>query len=361
MCTTTRILPDLTLQSKPRRICVLRLSAIGDTCHALAVIRRLQDNWPDVSVTWIIGKTEHALMGDIADIDFVVFDKSRGRNAYREVRVALKGRQFDIALCMHASLRANLLVRSLPAKTRLGFDRARAKDFQWLFTNRRIEAAHGEHALEAMMAFATAIGAAERPLRWDIPLPDPDRAFAADLAGTGGPLVVMSPCSSQRARNFRNWRVDNFAAVIDHLEKRHGARIILTGGPSVLERDYAAQLAAHSGAVDVAGQTTLKQLAALIAAADLVVCPDSGPAHMATALGTGVVGLYATSNPARTGPFLSQKYTINRYPDAVMRFLGRNVADLRWGQRVRHPDAMDLVTVEDVVQSIDNFFSDRDI
>ena len=87
----------------------MRLSAIGDTCHALAVIRRLQDNWPEADITWVIGKTEASLMADIPDIRFVVFDKSRGRAAYRDVRAAMQGQHFDVALCMHASLRANLL------------------------------------------------------------------------------------------------------------------------------------------------------------------------------------------------------------------------------------------------------------
>ena len=346
------------LQSKPERICVLRLSAIGDTCHALAVIRRLQDNWPDTGITWIIGGTEAALMEDIPDIDFVVFDKSRGRAAYRDVQNALHGRQFDVALCMHASLRANLLVRKIPATTRLGFDKARAKDFQWLFTDRRIAAAQGEHALEAMMGFATAIGAAQTPLRWDIPLPDADRAFAARYADDR-PLVVISPCSSQRARNYRNWRIENFAAVIAHLESRHGARVVLTGGPTDLERQYGERLAAASNADNLVGRSTLKQLAALIHAAELVICPDSGPAHMATALGTTVVGLYASSNPDRTGPYLSRKFTINRYPDAVKRYIGKNVADLAWGQRVRDPGAMDLIEVDAVLQNIDYFFDNR--
>ena len=182
---------------------MLRLSAIGDTCHALAVIRRLQDNWPEARITWIIGKTESTLMSDIPDIEFIVFDKSRGRAAYRELRTSLAGRRFDVALCMHASMRANLIVRSLPADVRLGFDRARARDFQWLFTNRRIPAEHGEHAMDAMMAFATAIGAEHRDLRWGIPLPDRDLAFASQYASGDRPLVVISPCSSQRARNFR--------------------------------------------------------------------------------------------------------------------------------------------------------------
>jgi heptosyltransferase I len=352
-------LPELELQSKPRSICVLRLSAIGDTCHALAVIRRLQDNWPEARITWIIGKTESALMSDIPDLDFIVFDKSGGRAAYRGLRAALAGRRFDVALCMHASMRANLIVRSLPADLRLGFDRARARDFQWMFTNGRIPAAQGEHAMEAMMAFATAIGAEETELRWEIPLPDSDLAFAAQYADGDHPLVVISPCSSQRARNFRNWRIENYAAVVEHLESRYGARVALTGGRSDLERRYGQRLAEVSDAVDLTGETSLKQLAALIAKADLVICPDSGPAHMATALGTTVIGLYATSNPARTGPYLSQKYTINRYPDAISQYLGKNVADVRWGQRVRDPHAMDLVTVRDVIDKVDLFFDDR--
>ena len=299
-------------------------------------------------------------MSDIPDIDFIVFDKSRGRAAYRDVRAALEGRHFDIALCMHASLRANLLVRSLPAEIRLGFDRARAKDFQWLFTNRRIDAAHGEHAMEAMMVFASAIGAQPTALRWDIPLPVGDREFAAGFRRPDKPLVVISPCSSQRARNYRNWSTDNYAAVINHLESAHDANVVLTGGPSELEAHYGTQLENNSQATNLVGQSTLKQLAALINEADLLICPDSGPAHMATALGTAVVGLYATSNPDRTGPYSSRKFTINRYPDAIERYMNKNVADLRWGQRVRHRDAMALITVPDVLEKIDLFFDDRE-
>ena len=91
----------------------------------------------------------------------------------------------------------------------------------------------------------------------------------------------------------------------------------------------------------------------MIASSDLVICPDSGPAHIATAMGTPVIGLYATSNPARTGPYNSQDLTVNRYPDAISRYLGKNVRDLRWGERVRHPDAMDLIGVSDVTEKVD--------
>ena len=338
---------------------MVRLSAIGDTCHALAVIRRMQDNWPDAVITWIIGKTEASLMSDIADIEFIIFDKSNGRRAYKDVRTQLKGKRFDLALCMHASMRANLLCREIPARARLGFDKARARDFQWLFTNRRIRAANREHALEAMMSFATAIGAEPRDLRWDIPLPSDARQFASQFVDARKSLVVISPCSSQRSRNFRNWSISNYTATIKHLQRKHACTIVLTGGNSEIDQEYATALSTDGAErlENLVGMTSLKELAALISAADLVICPDSGPAHMATAMGTPVIGLYATSNPDRTGPYLSRELTVNRYPDAARKYLRRAVDKLRWGQRVRHMEAMDLITVNDVTDKIDDFFS----
>jgi heptosyltransferase I len=340
--------------SAPENICVLRLSAIGDTCHALAVIRNLQDNWPDARITWVIGKTEATLMGDIRDIEFITFDKAQGLAAYRHVRRQLAGRRFDVALCMHASMRANLLCREIPAAVRVGFDKPRARDFQWLFTNERIPAARGEHALEAMLGFARHIGARPTDLRWDIPIGESERAFAAQHAGPK--TVVISPLSSQRSRNFRNWPADRFVAVARYLEDRLAANVIVTGGNSALEQEYAAAIAGQAGAANLTGRTSLKELHALIAAADVVLCPDSGPAHMATAAGTPVIGLYATSNPDRTGPYLSRNLCVNRYPEAVQRYLGKGVTDIRWGQRVRHPDAMELITIDDVIGQFNEFY-----
>ena len=336
----------------------MRVSAIGDTCHALAVVRRLQDNWPDARITWIIGKTEATLMAGVDNVEFIIFDKSRGRQAYDEVRTQLQGRRFDVALCMHASMRVNLLCRSIPTDVRLGFDRARARDFQWLFTNRRIPAAPREHALDAMMGFATAIGAEERTLRWDLPLPQDARDLAAQYVDDSRTLALLSPCSSQRSRNFRNWSIANYAATISHLQQR-GCAVVLTGGSTELEQEYGQVLAGCSepGVVNLIGKTSLTEVAALIEAADLLICPDSGPAHVATALGTRVVGLYATSNPGRTGPYLSGDLTVNRYPDAVRKYLHKQADELRWGRRVRHPDAMELITVDDVTGKIDEFLS----
>ena len=298
-------------------------------------------------------------MSDIPDINFIVFDKSEGRRAYKNIRQRLADRRFDVALCMHASMRANLLCRSIPANVRLGFDKARARDFQWLFTDQRIPPTEHEHALEAMMSFATAIGAAERDLRWDIPVSSEARQFASQHVSDQQPLVVISPCSSQRSRNYRNWSIENYASIIRHLQHAHGCRVVVTGGNSELEGLYGNALSnqAAEPVDNLVGETSLKELLALITAADLVICPDSGPAHMATAAGTNVIGLYATSNPDRTGPYLCRDLTVNRYTDAVRKYLRTRPGKLRWGQRVRHPDAMDLITIDDVRAKIDLFFA----
>ena len=304
----------------------------------------------------MIGKTEASLLGDVSNIEFIIFDKSKGRQAYRDIRRVMKDRKFDVALCMHASMRANRLCRLVPAPIRLGFDFKRARDFQWLFTNKRIAAAPCEHALDAMMGFARFIGAKPTPLRWDIPIGDADRTYGTNYCGYRA--LVISPCSSQRSHNFRNWPIDRFAQVAKHAQTEHGCRIVLTGGSSDLEHEYGQEIDAQIGkdVVNLIGKTTLKQSLAVFAAADLLLCPDSGPAHMATAVGTPVVGLYATSNPLRTGPYISRQLTVNRYPDALQKFLGKTIDQVRWGQRVRNPDAMNLIRVTDVVEKIDDVF-----
>jgi heptosyltransferase I len=344
----------------PQDVCILRLSAIGDTCHALPVVRTLQRAWPQSRFTWVIGGTEAALMAGIDGVELAVLDKSARAGGFLRVRRHLAGRRFDLLLMMHASLRANLTSLLVPARVRLGFDRPRARDYQHLFSNARIPVRPREHVMDGLFGFAEALGVSERLLKWDIPLGEADRAFALRHIPPGGRTLVISPCSSQRFRNYRNWRIENYAALAEHAATAHGARVVITGGPTELEAQYAAgicRLATKNAPLNLVGQTTLKQLLALLDRADVLVCPDSGPAHMATAVGTPVIGLYATSNRFRTGPYLSQRWVVDRYPDAVRAEFGAGVDQMPWGVRVRDPDAMDLIKVEEVTARLDQFFA----
>ncbi len=350
-------------QSAPESVCLIRLSAIGDCCHALPVVRTLQAAWPDTRITWIIGRTERGLLEGAEGIEFITFDKSDPWASLASLRRQLGARRFPVLLHMHASMRANLVSCAVRADVRLGFDRDRARDYQWLFTNERIAATPAQHVMDGLFGFAEHLGVTERDLRWDFSLTADDRRQADALAVGSGPLCVISPCSSQRFRNFRNWSVASYAAVTRHLIEERGARVVLTGGPTALERQYGEQIHSAIGApgkvTNLIGQTRLKALFAILEAADLLICPDSGPAHMATAAGTPVVGLYATSNRHRTGPYFSQRLVVDRYPEAVAQEFGKPVDQLRWGERVRSPGAMDLIPVAEVIERVDAVLDGR--
>jgi heptosyltransferase I len=351
------------LDQPPRALCIVRLSAIGDTCHTVPVVRAIQEAWPATAITWIVGGVEHRLMAGLEGVEFVVLDKSLGWRGYRTLRTALAGRRFPLLLHMHASARANLASLAVRADIRLGFDRARARDFQYHFCNRHIPARAQRHVMDGLFEFAAALGIEPGPPRWDIPVSAADAELAASVIGTGSPALVISPCTGQRFRNFRNWRAERYAKVADYAERRYGAKIVLTGAATDLERRYGEEIGALATCrpTNLIGKTTLKELLGLLARASVVLCPDSGPAHMATAVGTPVVGLYATSNRFRTGPYASQHLVVDKYPEAVRAEFGTTVEAIRWGRRVRNPDAMDLIEVDDVTQKLDMAFAERHI
>jgi heptosyltransferase I len=354
---TTRLVKSMprNYPSAPESICVLRLSAIGDCCHTLPVVRTLQTAFPQTPITWVINKTEFRLLQGAEGIEFITFDKNAGWAGLNSIRKQMAGKQYPVLLHMNASIRANLVSAVIPAQRRIGFDRKRARDFQWAFSNECIAEQNParRHVLDGLFQFAEHLGVTERTMRWDIPVTPADKQFAAEVANGPGPVCVISPCSSQRARNYRNWNIDNFVKLTQSLQKEYGAQVILTGAATEMEKHYGVEILARTqGITNLIGATTLKQLFALISKADLVICPDSGPAHMATAAGTHVVGLYSSSNPERTGPYNDLQLTVNKYPEAVQKEFGKAVSEVGFGQRVRNPQAMDLITVADVMQKV---------
>jgi heptosyltransferase I len=342
----------LPLAESPRTVCILRLSAIGDTCHVVPVLRTMQQAWPATRFTWIIAQTESRLMRLIKDVEFIIVDKRAGVGAWSAVRRALAGRRFDVLLHMQLALRASLIAQQVRASVKLGFDRARARELQWLFTNARITARTREHVLDSFFGFAAALGIETKLLRWDIPLPLPAEEHARELIPDGERTLVISPCSSHVARN---WHPERYAAVAAHAVRRHGMRVILCGGASALEQAAGAAIE-HAAGVPVSnriGRDTLPELLALLGRASVLLSPDSGPVHMATMVGTPVLGLYAATNPARSGPYLSQQWCVNAYGAAARLFRHQEPEELAWTEKIEEPGVMDLVRIEAVTAKLD--------
>ncbi len=346
--------PAATHDSHPDSLCLLRTSAIGDVTHVVPMVHTLQEHWPDTRLTWLIGRLEHRLVGDLPGVEFLVFDKHAGRAGYRAVREQLAGRRFGALLHMQVALRSNLLSLSVKAPLRIGYDRARSKDLHGLFINCRIAARRGDHVLDAMASFLEPLGLHQERVRWDIPIPDEAQAFAARHLRAGEPTLLVSPVSSHR---LRNWRPERYAAVMDHAALSLGWRVVLCGGPAAFEREFADQVLSHmrTRPLDLVGKDTLKQLLALLQGASLVLCPDSGPMHMANAVGTPVLGLHAASNPARSGPYTDRRWCVDRYDAAARTFRRKPAEALPWGTKLEYRDVMNLVGVDDVIERLEAF------
>jgi heptosyltransferase I len=331
----------LNLIEPPASLCILRLSAIGDTCHVVPVVRTLQRLWPTTALTWVIGRVEARLMSLLPGVEFITIDKHAGLAAARTLRATLAGRRFDVLLHMQLSLRASLMSLLIPAKVRLGFDHARARELQWLFTNAQIAPRRRQHVLDSFQGFLGALGLQQGNLSWDLPLPAEAQQYAAALIPERQPTLIISPCSAHRARN---WRPERYAAIAEYAVQAHGLRVILCGARSAVERDMGA-------AIERAAR--VPQLLALLSRARVLLCPDSGPAHMATMVGTPVIGLYAATRLQRTGPYLSRQWCVDRYDMAAHRFRCCSAEQLPWHAKIERPGVMDLIEVADVRERLD--------
>ncbi|MCK6263267.1 glycosyltransferase family 9 protein [Vibrio sp. ZSDE26] len=330
-------------------ICIVRLSAIGDVCHALSAVQQIQSTYPQCRITWVMGKVEAQLLGDLPGIKVVVFDKKQGFKGMRDVWAELKNHRFDYLLHMQVALRASILTLGIKAKTKLGFSWSRAKEGQWLFTNKKLPHTKAPHVLDNFAQFSQFLGCKKQSPSWSIPISEKDSTLANELSHQ--PYVVISPAAS---KDERNWLTERYAQLADHAYHL-GLQVILCGGPTDRERTLATKIeqAMQSPAINLIGKTSLKQLTAVLKKAEVVIAPDSGPAHIATTQGTPVIGLYAHSNPHRTGPYNSLGYTVSVYKQVAEEQYGEPLENVHWGARVKGSDLMQKIELEQVIEQLE--------
>ncbi|NVK25052.1 MAG: glycosyltransferase family 9 protein [Gammaproteobacteria bacterium] len=342
-----------------KSICILRLSAIGDVCHAVAAVQAIQRQHPNAKITWIIGKIEKALLDGLPNVEFVIFDKSQGKQAFKQLKHDLSSQSFDVLLHMQVALRANWAAQFIPAKRKIGFDWHRAKELHALFTKERIKPQTEPHVLEGFFAFAEKLGVPESELQnlsWFIPVSEQDINFANEHIKPESKTLVISPAASKKERN---WLPDRYAEIADYASQQ-GFQVALCGGPASIDRELGDAIKQHANGeiTDLIGKTSLKQMLVCLKNASIVLAPDTGPAHMAVTQGTPVLGLYAHSNPKRTGPYLYQDYVAEVYHQNLMAQKGKPANKLKWGTRVKGSELMTQISVDLVKQKFDALVAD---
>lgn len=341
------------------RIAIVRFSALGDVVMVAAAVRALQQSLPAASITWITSPLAYALLKDMDGVHFEVMEKPRSLADYRAFYRSFRHRQFDVLLAMQANLRINLLYPALHAPVKIGFDRTRAREGQWLFCNRHIPFCDS-HLVDSFLSFVETFTGKSATAIWDLAVNESDMGWAREqLRRLPKPCVAIHPHAS---KSERNWLSERYAEVIKEAVARWQCGVLLTGGNTPAEQALCEHLSqiAPGHTLNLCGKSTPKQLAALLSQVDVLVAPDTGAVHIARAMDTPVIGLYAVASPKLTGPYQQMDYCVDRYPQAVQKYLGKNTEHLPWNTRVHDPDAMSLIEVSDVMKQLEKLFGQQE-
>jgi heptosyltransferase I len=290
-------------QGVPDNICIVMMSAVGDAVHVLPVINALKRANPHTRITWVLQPAPAMLVrGHRSVDDIIVFDRARGLAAFGDVASHLAKRRFDLVINLQVYFKAGIVTVLTHAPIKLGFDRARARDLNWLFTNRKIPVGPVQHVQDQYFEFVTALGVSPEPVEWDLgPWPGErgwQRSFTSTIDRPIASIVVAT------SKPEKDWIPERWAEVADALHDQFGMQVVLVGGKS--ERELAAQRivmekARHKPRSELG--SGLRNLVSILDASALVLSPDTGPLHMAVALDRPVISLMGYTNPKRTGPY----------------------------------------------------------
>lgn len=305
-------MPSLPLSIPPRRILLIKPSAIGDVVHALPILNLLRRKWPNAHIAWLLTPASAGLLKNHPQLDeIILFERRRFGQGWWNPRAAaglgrftwsLRRRQFDLVIDLQGLFRSGWLAWHTRAATRIGF--ANARELAWLFYTHRVPVETMEqHAISRYLHITRALGCDDAPLEFHFGIGDAERGAIAQHLPQGSRYAVLLPATNWETKR---WPVEHFAALVKPLRERHGLQSVVAGGP-----DAALLARLIPGALDLTGKTSLPELVALLERASLVIANDSGPMHIAAALGRPLVTLFGPTNPLRTGPF-------NR-PDTVLR------------------------------------------
>ena len=285
------------------RVCIVMMSAVGDSVHVLPVINAIKREHPSSRITWVLQPGPASLVrGHPAVDDIIIFDRTRGLGAFAAVRRELSRRQFDLLIDLQVYLKAGIVTALSRAPVRLGFDRARARDVNWLFTNRRIPASPMKHVQDQYFEFLSEIGISAEPIEWNLgPRADEREWQQSFVARVNGPYAVIVVATS---KPDKDWIPERWATTCNLLENQYGLRAVLVGGDSPREREAAERIstAARKPPMTALG-SGLRKLVSIIDGSSLVLSPDTGPLHISVALDRPVISLIGYSDPRRTGPY----------------------------------------------------------
>ncbi len=298
------------------RILIVKLSAIGDVVQSLPALEAIKRTFPHSNIDWAVEAAASGILEGHPLIDRLLVSRRKewmrmlkrpstflcGLRGFRGFIGELRGRRYDIAIDLQGLLKSGIVMCLVRAKRKIGF--AGTRELSHLFLNERLPAYDADkHALERYLDVARYLGAVDPSPNCTLPVGRELAVMRERVRGIdaeGRKLVIINPVARW---NTKLWQEDKFAQLADRLVLERNAVVVLTG--SAGDREVTGRIRAmmRQQAVDWAGETTLRELAALATMADLFITTDTGPMHLAAAAGTRVVALFGPTAPWRTGPY----------------------------------------------------------
>ncbi|HYD52574.1 MAG TPA: glycosyltransferase family 9 protein [Gemmatimonadaceae bacterium] len=327
-----------------RRVGVVMMSAVGDAVHVLPLLTALKRHAPAAHVTWVLQPGPATLVrGHPAVDDIVLFDRAKGWKAFAETRTALATRAFDVVLALQVYFKAGLVTSFTRSPVKLGFDRERARDMNWLFTTHRIPPHAPQHVQDQYFEFLDALGVPHEPVVWNLGPREDERAWQREFfAPFDRPTAAIVVATSKPEKD---WPPERWAAVCDALWHDFGVQPVLVGGRSARELEAErvimerASVKPHS-----ALGSGLRKLVSIMDGSALVLSPDTGPLHMAVALDRPAIALMGYTNPKRVGPY-------RRFRDLLIDAYGDPGEDYPISMEYR-PGRMARIGVDDVLARV---------
>ncbi|MBZ0156366.1 MAG: lipopolysaccharide heptosyltransferase I [Alphaproteobacteria bacterium] len=334
------------LGKSPRKILVVKPSSLGDIVHSMPFLQVMRETFPQSEIHWIVAKgLEGLLEGHPLVQRLWIIDKDRWKdlkragstvNELKTLFASLRKEKFDLAVDLQGLLRSGILTGASRAPVRVGFSEAR--EGSTLFYTHRVRGCRDVHAVDRYLEIASALGGSVNEVRFPLP-PAKDSAGIRKMKEDTGNYVVIVPGARWKTKI---WAAERFGRVASLLRERS----IIVGSRADGERAREIETLSRGKALSLAGRTDLRELIALIRDARFVITNDSGPMHIAAALGIPVVALFGPTNPVRTGPYGGNHLLIT--PDIPCAPCYKKKCDA-----VR---CMDAITVEQVYQTIKERF-----
>lgn len=327
------------------RICIVMMSAVGDAVHVLPVINAIKRANFHAHITWVLQRGPATLVqGHPAVDEIILFDRSTGFKGMRDVIAALRSRHFDLLIDLQVYFKAGAITGFSGARRRLGFDRARARDANWLFTTERIVPHPVQHVQDQYFEFLHHLGIGSEPVEWKLGPRESELAWQEQfIAGFDRPFASIVVATSKPAKD---WIPERWASVSDLLYERHGLQAVLVGGSSRREIEAAEAIsAASTHKPRSALGSGLRNLVSILDASELVLAPDTGPLHIAVALDRPVISLMGYTDPRRTGPY-------RRFHDLIIDAF-HDSGEPGPVTMATKQDRMERISVEDIAEKLD--------